>query len=194
VLSPNYLTAEDLLKRAYHQASTGEKVISPEEISWVVSTLQTETDPQVLWRLIDTLGYATYREYAWVVEPHLNGPDPQVAWRALWVLCEYWGLTGHYLEQLTKCIIGVPWDTYYRCQVSAVTFVEEYLQEQVKAGEDLDRQLLRALVTLCEDDNASINTRYLTCHSLQRALGMTPDNEQCAHTLDVVKSILRSTI
>lgn len=135
----------DLYDRAYLQATTGKKTLTPEQIERVVSRLQSEADPLTKRTLIKTLGYATYRDYAWVVEPHLSGPDPEAAYAAIKVLCEYWNMTERYLEFVASYIVGETWDPHGLCQTAALTIAEEYLLEQAAQHKPLEKRLLHAL-------------------------------------------------
>lgn len=163
----------ELLSRAHAASSGGAARLSPQELRSVITRIQhpNQTSTTDLVALIRILGYEGGPHYRSVLEPFLGGPDASLAHWALWVLCEYWGLTAEYVDVLARYIRGVDWDDLGTCRYFAMVTSSDYLQSHKEP------KLLRAFVALLAEPSTLQEDREEALHALARAYGNPGINE-----------------
>ena len=130
--------------------------LTKEEIQYVVSRIK-EYDPssnQDLYGLLCTLGRAITStpmipQYRKLMESFLVYPtDSMISRIAFIVLCDYWGLTNEYLQQMKDFIRGVDWDDN-DVRLVAISTAGEHLRE------NFNPELLELLIETFEGSGCS---------------------------------------
>ena len=151
---------EELLEQVKHGP------LPREELEAIAAELRKpwpDTDRYTLVYLLGRGGDASYKS---LVEPYLEGPDDMLARLALWVLCWYWGLAAEYAEHLLRFMRGVHWDQLEQCRLAAIAIAGDYLATAS------DPQLLRQLITTCENKGEDQTIRAHAYLALSIAMGM----------------------
>ncbi len=151
---------EDFYERARKGAKTGEKLVSTEELAFLVGELQRTTNWEEQLVLIEILGYAGGPSYKGVLEPFLLSLNATLACAALWELCEHWNLTSRYTEQVATFMHGTPEDPLGSCQMRAIGIAGNYLLDHSDPG------LLGELISLVEGAATNKETAYHALHAL----------------------------
>lgn len=165
-LPTNYVKRAEVTMRnlddLLDEAKTG--TLTEEELSYIAGKIKKHNpdcdDDDDLYTLIYALGiadcidtpdniYAQPRgtKYRKLVEDFLYYPnDPSIASIALKTLCDYWGYTKDYLNEIKKFIKGVDWDKDGDVTLTAISIAGEYL----RTAEKKDKELFQLLINIWE--------------------------------------------
>src|SRR6476620_12304879 len=157
-------TAPDRYEELLEQVKHGP--LQRDDVEAIAAELQKPWPDTDRYTLVYLLGRGGDASYKWLVEPYLEGSDDMLARLALWVLCYYWGLTSEYTEQLLRFMRGVRWDHQEQCRLAAIAITGDYLATAS------DPQLLRQLVTTCENKGEDQIIRAHAYLALATALGL----------------------
>lgn len=140
---------EDLLEK------TREGELTQEEFNQIVEAARDGPYDENLYVLIHILGKVGFgEELREIVEKFLYYPDdPAVSEQALKALCEEWGLTSKYLEQIKNFIRGESWDVNENVRMLAISIAGEYIKETS------DKELLMLLLDVFENLGTSNSLR-----------------------------------
>lgn len=151
-----------------------EEGLSGEELSRLVDELKLSDDPlgqSKILGIMEYAGAADFRRVEGALGQFLGGPNSWLARKALTILCESWGLTSEYGEQLRTFMRGVPWDDRSMCQAEAIRLAGEYLTAKHRLLERDDLQLLEELIQTYERE-AEIHGRGMDAvNALYHILG-----------------------
>jgi hypothetical protein len=141
-------------------------VITAQEVSLVAAELRdstSEADPYTLLHIVGHSGDTSYRP---LVEEFLGHErDPMLARLALQILCDYWGDTTRYAEEVLLFLRGVSWDDEEDVRRAAITTAGEHLRAHLHPA------MLRELLRLFEDEREAQIIRESAYCALARAAG-----------------------
>src|SRR5438045_2938047 len=125
------INADELLEK------TRANRLTQEEFDIVVKMVRDGPHDENLCLLIYVLRLAGAKDLKKIIEKFLYYPtNPYVSRVALKTLCEGWKLTGDYLEEVKRFIVGEEWDVRDEIRLLAISIAGEYLADH------FDKQLL----------------------------------------------------
>ena len=167
----------DLLRRAERDELT------EDEIAIVAKELEENKLGEHSSTLLIILGKSWDSSHQGLVEQFLTiKEDPILAEEALSVLCNDWGLTSQYVEQVLQFMQGVSWDTFEDCRLRATSIAGEYLRHSTEP------RILRGLLEIFEDEKEEHLLRESAYSALARAMGKEyTEIPSAARTFDLKK-------
>jgi hypothetical protein len=122
--------------------------------------------------LLNILSYAgdTAPLYKGLVASYLHGPGTTPAIMALSVLCYFYNLTPDYVQEISKLMRGVPWDSEYSVQEFATGVAGTFLRKRSEP------MLLRTLIEIVENGTISEDPRTNALSALEAALGLSEES------------------
>ncbi len=165
------MDVDELVNKAY------DGCIEPEELAEAVDRIQKFYDypnNEDIYSLLQVVGYAgifcnlnqVIDKYRGLIEKFIVFPkDPSVSVAAFGVLCNDWDLTAEYISQIKMYIRGVEWDEGEDMRVKAMCIAGRYIKE---SG---DKELLRMLLEVFENEREEKITREIAYDSISVALG-----------------------
>lgn len=152
-----------LVRRAREGTVTGEDA---ERAAALLAAVTEESDR---YDAVFVIGRADATAYEDTVASFIESPrEPMLARLALEVLCSWWGLRGKYRADVIRFVDGVDWDLEdggYVRQV-AMSAAGEHVREHA------DADMLRALLTVFDSQDAPDLDRKVAYQALLRAAGM----------------------
>lgn len=154
------MDSQDLVKRATQGALT------QEELAEIATILEQSAPEMDLYPLLLAIGRSNAVRYRKLVETFLHcESEPMLASLALQILCDFWGDTERYIENIKQYVRGVPWDEEQDVRQIAVSTAGEYLRQHD------DRELLEQLLTVFENTEEEQLIRENAYCALARAAG-----------------------
>jgi hypothetical protein len=140
--------------------------LSGSELESVADELHSTDTKADRFTLLEILGRSGATSYRSLVETYLDSSnDPMLASLALRVLCFYWDLTPHYIDQILQFLDGVFWDTGKDCKLTAINIAGEHLRDH------LSKELLGRLLDIFRTETEDKLIREATYSALARAMG-----------------------
>jgi hypothetical protein len=161
-----------LYTRAWdHLHGRGGPALSADERAAVARQVEATSDAAERGRLLYLLGLTRDRSYQHLVARFLADPEGLVAYEALLVLCNYFQLTQHYLDQILRFLRGVPWDSSEMCRICASNAALNYLSRTP------DEAFVRAIIRLYEDPQADEKWREGPYNVLVNLSGLDDEDQ-----------------
>lgn len=149
-----------------HRAKQG--LLSEEEVAMVAGELRKPNPPADPYTLLHVLGRAGDARYRQLVEGYLGyEDDPMLARLSLQILCDFWGDTSRYLEEVQRYLKRASWDREDDVRTMAISIAGEYLRSHTN-----DR-MLRELLAIYENEGERPGTRRAAYLALARVMGST---------------------
>ncbi len=154
------MNSQDLVKRAKRGT------LPQKEIKEIAIILEQSPPGMNLYPLLLAIGYSNAVDYRKTVEAFLYCErEPMLAALALQILCDFWGNTQLYIEDVKRYVQGIHWDDDQDVRLRAISIAGEYLHQEN------DRELLEYLYTVVGDRKEEQLIRENAYCALARAAG-----------------------
>src|SRR6266849_11221932 len=133
------------LTQLLEQSISGEQV-SKEDLSEVVHMVVERRGGKSLYTALHILGHAGNPSHERIVREFVVSCDNAMLARlALQILCNYWGLSNKYVDEIRRFVQGVAWDGDDDIRLAALSIGGNYLHDNE------DKALLDAILALFRD-------------------------------------------